>query len=51
MNVNPLRDLIVDTDAAMSKGVFNLASRPGLGIEALPDDLSAYQTLSISQGV
>lgn len=51
VNVNPLRDLIVDTDAAMSKGVFNLASRPGLGIEALPDDLSAYQTLSISQGV
>lgn len=50
VNPNPLRDELVDTEAALGNGRWSLGGRPGLGIETLPSSIDHYQTLYLTRG-
>lgn len=45
MNPNPLRDSLCDPSDHMHNGAWHLPESPGLGIDALPEGLAAYETL------
>ncbi len=45
-NPNPLRELF---DLSISEGMMDLRESAGLGVEALPEALMPYQTLSLAQ--
>ena len=44
-NDNPLRDAFFAQGPA-ARGDFVIGARPGLGIEALPEEIARYRTLS-----
>lgn len=49
VNANPLRDALADATAAMRDGQWLMDERPGLGIEALPAELTPLRTLYVSR--
>lgn len=46
INANPLRDDLLPP-GTVRDGLFHLADTPGLGIEALPDSLTDFETLNL----
>ncbi|QJF51776.1 mandelate racemase/muconate lactonizing enzyme family protein [Roseobacter ponti] len=46
VNANPLRDAFFDGDPAEG-GIWRLSSLPGLGIDALPEEIAPFQTLAL----
>jgi D-galactarolactone cycloisomerase len=48
VNPNPLRDAIAPVSTYLAGGEWRLGAAPGLGIEALPEELARYQTLRVA---
>lgn len=49
VNPNPLRDALVDASAAVEGGMWSIGEGPGLGVEALPDEIDKFQTLKMTR--
>ncbi len=51
VNPNPLRDRLADSGQSLRAGCWHVGDAPGLGIEELPGDLAAFETLTISRSL
>lgn len=51
LNPSPLRDAMCDLQSSVSSGTLKISSAPGLGVEALADDVLARETLSRTASV
>ncbi len=49
INDNPLRDAFFHPQTSLSAGRWHLDDRPGLGVDALPPELSPFQTLNLTK--
>lgn len=50
MNFNPLRDRICDISDFVQNGRWHLSNRPGLGLDELPREITAFETLHREAG-